>query len=226
MPSGLSKDFNLGNSLSCSIFITLFILVNLSVFPVKAQLKDNDGLGNSRISFLNEKDTLAKDTSTIQEMNRKARITMLKSVIVPGWGQIENGHWWKVPIIYAGFGVVTGIEMFNQKRYVKYRTAYNLRTDGDSTTLDIFDPDNPNAVGYISSVNTLKSLREDYRRNRDLTIIIGGLIYLANVLDAYVYAQLKDFDISNDLSLHLNTPKLYNIADQYGITVGLSLSFK
>jgi len=151
---------------------------------------------------------VSKDTLLLHSP-RKATI---KSAIIPGWGQAYNKKYWKIPVIYAGFGALAYFIYFNNCKYLKYKTAYIQRVDNDSTTIDDFDPSYPNQCNqdkctksgpdcpkYTSS--NLKILRDFYRRNRDLSVILTAFLYTINIIDATVDAHLYHFDVSDDLSL-------------------------
>lgn len=114
------------------------------------------------------------------------------SAIVPGTGQFYNKKYWKMPIIYGGFGILIAVISFNQRYYTTFRDAYKTRVFNDS----IISPGN--YPQYTTS--DLLTLRDYYRRNRDFTYILTGVLYVLNVLDAYVDAELFKFDISDNLS--------------------------
>jgi len=118
---------------------------------------------------------------------------VLYSAILPGAGQAYNKKYWKIPIIYAGIGALVYAIDFNQKNYSTFKDAFIIRTDGDSTTSD----DYPRYTD-----DNLKTLFEYYRRNRDLSYILAGTLYILNILDAYVDAELFYFDVSDKLTLH------------------------
>jgi hypothetical protein len=119
----------------------------------------------------------------------------LYSALLPGLGQAYNGDYWKIPIIYGGLGFcVYWIDQCDSQ-YKRYRTAYNKKyatENGTSTDLDEF--------GGRYSLTTLKNARDTARRNRDLTILVTGLVYVLNVVDANVFAHLSYFDITDELS--------------------------
>lgn len=117
----------------------------------------------------------------------------IMSVALPGLGQVYNGKWWKVPIIYGGFGGLIYSSVFNDLKCREFRDAYLLRIDDDPNTVDQFD-------GRYSDAN-LRELVDFYQRNRDLSLIFTGVLYALNIVDAAVDAHLKDFDVSDDLSL-------------------------
>lgn len=134
------------------------------------------------------------------------------SALMPGAGQIYNRKYWKLPIIVGGFmGLAYGIS-FNSRYYTDYSNAYR----------DAYSSD-PNANSYINFLpysyrnnkewieknkewirSSLKSRKDYYRRNRDLCIVGMLAVYGLAIIDAYVDAQLYNFDISPDVSLKLS----------------------
>lgn len=137
------------------------------------------------------------------EKKHSPKTAAILSTVLPGAGQIYNGSWWKVPIVYAGFaGIGYGL-YFYQDYYKSFKTAYNdyrnpyleqgLTPPAD-TVLTV-----RGETGY-SPVNVQQG-RDFYRKYRDLCIIGLGIWYLANVLDAYTEAHLFEFDVSDDLSI-------------------------
>ena len=138
---------------------------------------------------------------------------VLFSAILPGAGQAYNKKYWKIPIIYAGIGVLIYSIDYNNKNFKTFKSAYIARTDNDSLTTD-------NYPRYTA--DNLRTLFEYYRRNRDLSYIIAGALYVLNIVDAYVDAELFHFDVSDNLSLN-TTPFIMN--SPQGNTIG-GLSMK
>lgn len=143
--------------------------------------------------------------------------TALRWSIVPGMGQVYNRQLWKLPIVYGALGTCAYFAVNNQNEYVRYRNAYRLRVDGDSTTIDEFD-------GLILNPQSLQTLRNQYRQNRDLSIVLGVLAYLGTMMDAYVSAHMTHFDVSDDLALDLLPPVW--MADRGRFSAGLVLTFR
>ena len=139
---------------------------------------------------------------------------LLMSAIIPGAGQIYNKKYWKPPIIYGGFAACAYFIVTNNTRYQRYRKAYIQRADGDSTTID--------AYVNLYTENNLIDLKNYYRRNRDLTIIITAAVYVLNLLDAYVDAHLFSFNVSDNLSLRVMPD--YRIDSRDGNFTGLQLN--
>jgi hypothetical protein len=146
------------------------------------------------------------------------RKAALFSTALPGLGQAYNKKYWKIPIIYAGFGVLGYLVYSNRAEFIKYRDAYIYVANGDTTPYD-----NP----YINFNETqLKSGMDYYRRNRDLTSIITGLWYILNILEAYVDAHFFDYDISDDLSMRLSPGMLNDPFKPVSVKPGMTLTFK
>ena len=135
------------------------------------------------------------------------------SAIIPGLGQTYNKKYWKIPIIYAG--LITSVYYIddNNKKYLQYKNAYIMRIDNDPNTDDNFKE-------YTN--NDLIILKDFYRRNREISILSFVLIYILNIVDASVDTYFFDYDISDDLSLHLipisNPSKSYT-----GLSLSLNL---
>lgn len=154
--------------------------------------------------------------------------------IIPGYGQIYNRSYWKLPIVYgAFFGCAYAITWTNGM-YTDYKTAYrDILTDRDNGTRSE-DPDKsyiailPDGYtisrvgGFDTWTTTLSNQQNRYRRYRDLSIVAAVAVYALSLIDAYVDAQLFDYDISDDLSLQLD-PTLNH--DPFGTSAELHLAF-
>ena len=149
----------------------------------------------------------ARDT-TIAVKHHSPTKAIIFSAVVPGLGQVYNKKYWKVPIIYAGLGALIYSIDFNSKNYKTFKDAYIARTDTNAFTTD----DYPRYTD-----ENLRSLFEYYRRNRDFSYILAGVVYALNVLDAYVDAELFYFDVSDNLSLN-STP--FIMTSRQGNTIG------
>lgn len=152
------------------------------------------------------------------------KLTLRRSLILPGWGQVTNNQIWKVPIVYGVLGGLTYYSITLNKQYHDYRAAYyNLHPD---TPNDLkFGP----TPGYIDTNSSLQLLRENrnfYRNRRDLMYVMIGLSYALNAIDAYVFAHLRNFDVSDDLSMKTNIGPTF-LATRYSEAVpSLSISIK
>jgi hypothetical protein len=148
------------------------------------------------------------------------------SALFPGLGQVYNRRYWKLPIVGAGIVAISYAISWNNKYYVAYTNAYRDITD-DNPNTESYKKLLPNSSSNYSQsnlTNILKNRQQIYRRNRDLSIIGAVGVYLFCILDAYVDAQLYDFDISPDLTLQPNLD-LYGTGGSKGIEMSLSFRF-
>jgi len=150
-------------------------------------------------------------TTSAQEYGEKIpKKAGLYSAILPGSGQVYTKKYWKVPIIYGG--LITSAYYINESNdlYQLYKSTYLNRLDGDFT-------DNLN---YSDS--DLRTLTEHYRRNREVSALLFTLTYILNIVDASVNAHLFDYDVSEDLSLHIQ-PVYFSKENASGISLSFNL---
>lgn len=144
---------------------------------------------------------------------RSPRGALIRSVILPGWGQLYNRHYYKIPIVYAGLGSLVYIVTETNSEYKLYRHAFQYKAweetieEGEVNPVAEFESDYlrllaREGLNEISS-STLEPARDRLRRNRDFAILGIAVVYGLATLDAYVSAHLLDFDIGDDLSLRV-----------------------
>lgn len=160
------------------------------------------------------------DTATKKVYSPKVAAT--RSAIIPGWGQIYNKKYWKVPIIYAGLGVTGYIFFDNIKTYKEYKFAYTARIEAQEPTKDSTKYNQLDEIYKTLSPNTIRAARDEFRRYVDYSALIFILLWGLNVVDAAVDAHLKGFDVSPDLSLHLK-PGYSDMARTNGVSLVLKI---
>ena len=155
------------------------------------------------------------------------------SALMPGLGQIYNQKYWKLPLIYGGFtGLIYGMT-WNGQNLKDYTTAYSDLKDANPNTNSFLDilptsmqksyADGTLTTDQLTSI--VKNRKDYFRRNRDLTIISMIGLYFVTMIDAYVDAQLFQFDISPDLSLRVEpTVVKVNLTDTRSQAIGLQCS--
>lgn len=184
--------------------------------------------GNLFAQELNIDSTKITEVPVNAEKIHSPKRATIYSAILPGLGQAYNKKYWKIPIIYAGFGTIGYFIGWNNKYYNTYKLAYSDLTDDDETTdsyLDLeatqyYDLENP--TDYNNFKSGLSKQQDYYRRNRDLLIISIVGFYGLNLIDASVDAHLFDFDISEDLSLNWQ-PSVQTFEKQ--LVYGVSCNF-
>lgn len=167
------------------------------------------------------------------------KATMM-AVVFPGLGQIYNRKYWKIPLVYAGFGGMFFSAGFNGKKYNQYMEAYQDFTDGVPQTksyLDIIPGSVDNAtkdpvLNYSAADKAhwderlLKGV-DYYKRYRDLSYIGIAGWYLITILDANVDASLFNYDISNnlDIAVYPSSVPLPGGFTGAGVNVGVTVIF-
>lgn len=155
-------------------------------------------------------DSTIVDTISAEIEFHSPRKAGIYSAILPGLGQGYNKKYWKIPIVYAVLGVTTYYMVDNNQQFKYYKKNLIAELDEDPTTI--------NETIYNSS--QLDQLQDNYRRWRDLSVIILGLGYVLNIVDANVDGHLYHFDVNDDLSLKID-PYLYRRQEMFS---GLTLS--
>lgn len=150
------------------------------------------------------------------------RATIL-SMVFPGGGQIYNRKYWKLPIFYGGYVGCLYALTWNNQMYKDYMQAYTDIADDDPETRsyeDFLPPhfDIESNRSWLEGV--LKTRKDTYRRYRDLSIFCFAGVYILSIIDAYVDAELSHFDVSDDLSLHVNP----GVMDMQTASLGINLS--
>lgn len=138
------------------------------------------------------------------DMSDIQKATVL-SFVCPGAGQIFNGSYWKLPIVVAGMASMVYVIDWNQRGYTRFKLAYDLATDGDDATISEFP---------YTSEDQLRSIKNAYRRNRDLAIIGTVAVYLVQVADAHIDAHMQAYDISDNLSMKIEPQITQSVSPQ------------
>lgn len=157
--------------------------------------------------------------------------------IVPGLGQIYNRSYWKTPIVYGGLMGCTYAIIWTNSQYNGYKNAYRdiyfdirdgkVSNDPSKSYIAILPEGYTiDRMGGTSAYQSrLKEWQNKSRSNRDLSIAITVIVYALTLVDAYVDAQLFDFDISTDLSLNVSPQLYYDLQNQRSAEVKLAITF-
>lgn len=178
----------------------------------------------SYIYFLGD---AAVSYSTNEVSNVKKATTL--STICPGAGQIYNKSYWRVPIVLGGMASMVYVVDWNNRGFKRFKTAYALRADFDLNPGNYPEGVSKDEFRGRYSATYLKNLRDAYRRNRDLCLIMTAAVYAFQIIDAHVDAHLKDFDVSDDLTVRLDPMFDYQSSNIYGSSpvfgVNLNVTF-
>lgn len=131
------------------------------------------------------------------------------SAVLPGLGQVYNKRYWKIPVIYAG--MAAGVYFYKQQDddYDRFRNAYKRRLAG-------YTDDEFQGISDDRLINAQKTSQ----KNKSISIIVTVAFYLLNVVDANVDAHLRQYEVSEDLSLQPNFDyNHFNAQPQYGMSL-------
>lgn len=126
------------------------------------------------------------------------RVAIIRSAILPGWGQATNKKYWKIPLVYGALGITAAVFFHNIKQFREARDAFTNASDGD-TSNDYLIPQPYYSVK--DQPGRIKTFRNQVRQNVDYTVLFFILFWGLNVADAAVDAHLKTFDVSDNLSV-------------------------
>jgi hypothetical protein len=185
--------------------------------------------------------TVPKDSLKISVSQQKKVYSPKKASIYaalfPGLGQVYNGKYWKLPIIYGGYAGLIYVLGWNNNQYQDffdgYRTISKYETVGQMSKADkdylndLFRYPSLDLNNYPSQFTSLKTQlkggKDFYRRSRDMSVIFIAALHVLSIIDASVDANLSDFDISDSLSMHIEPmPMNFGIGPQ---VIGLNVAF-
>lgn len=184
--------------------LILFLLIQFGFRAAEAQTIATDSIRKADTAMVMKRKTSFRDPK---------RATLL-SAVFPGAGQMYNRKYWKLPIVYGGAFVLGYYIRLNHQQYVLTRDSYLLVKAGKR-----------DRYNGAYTAEQLVQLREYWRRNRDLLIIISGFTYLLNIADAAVDAHMSSFDVSDDLSLRWE-PRIYVAGTRPVVGIGLVMNVK
>ncbi|MCH2083255.1 MAG: DUF5683 domain-containing protein [Saprospiraceae bacterium] len=160
--------------------------------------------------------TIKIDISQPKEKSPK-RAAFL-SLALPGTGQVYNGRWWKVPIVYGAIGGMVYLIDYNTGLYNRLQTALTAERNGETHEF---------TGTTIGNLNSLVALRDGFDKDRQLSYIGLVFVYALQSMEAFVDGHLQQFDVSDDLSLKIK-PSIETIqlsGSQAVLGVGIQLNF-
>lgn len=155
------------------------------------------------------------DTVVVKKKVHSPRKATMRSLIIPGWGQIYNKKYWKVPIVYGAIGFPAYLFTYNRKWYNKTKYALSIvandRYTGQAAADSLAKVDKQLAfLVEQKALGSLVTYRNEFRRDMDYAILFTILMWGLNVVDATVDGHLKGFDVSDELSLKVRPTLMPN----------------
>lgn len=179
--------------------------------------------------IVEDRDTIITDqpdTVLIDSHVRKydPRRALLYAAILPGLGQVYNKKYWKVPLVYGGFvGLGYGL-MFYRDQHLEIRGHLftNLEAGIGANEINEMLP----APFNQTTTETIRTLVDRTRRQRDFFVLLMGGMYLLQMVDAHVDAHLKEFDVNPNLQVKLEPSLDQDIMTGRTMGVAVVLRFK
>lgn len=182
-----------------------------------AAKKDSASINVTKAGSASKKDSINKN-------ERSPAKASLYSAILPGAGQVYNGKYWKVPIVYIALGIPAYLYFYNKSWYEKCQYALAVAVNnskGDS--LAAVDPQlQPLAAQGPSASNYIINYRNEFRKNQDYSALFFLLFWGLNIVDATVDAHLHNFNVSDDLSIKIK-PAIIPGANAAGLSLVFDL---
>lgn len=151
--------------------------------------------------------TIVKTSKGIDTIVKKKvhspRQATLRSLMIPGWGQVYNKKYWKVPLVYGAIGFPAYLFFDNRKWYNKTRYALSIVVNDRYNNVDSMAKLEPQLRALVDrkAQGSLVNYRNQFRKNMDYSILFTLLMWGINIVDATVDGHLKEFDVSEELSL-------------------------
>lgn len=187
--------------------------------PLAAQ---TDTAMRKTVAFADSTPSVPLSTQTLQAKAFSPRKAVIRSAIIPGWGQAYNKKYWKIPLVYGALGTTSALFFRNLRQFNDASDAYRLATDSDPLNDEqIKQP----YYAVKDQPERIRTFRNQVRQNVDYCVLFFIVFWGLNVADAAVDAHLKAFDVSDNLSLRVK-PGFSPMARTSGISLVLDLGQK
>ena len=161
---------------------------------------------------------IEQNSQVVVKQRKHSPKTATWLALIPGAGQAYNRKYWKMPIVYAGFGATIYFAVTNKDEYHLYRDAYDYKM---GTKTDVSQHAIEESEKYTP--DNLITLRDYYRRNMELSWIITAAWYVLQIIDANVDAHFFYYEISDDLTLHVEPQCVISNDLTYSNNIGVKL---
>lgn len=161
--------------------------------------------------------SVADSTNETRPSQRNPKQAALMSLVVPGLGQAYNKRYWKIPIVYAALGTAGYFFVSNRVQYNKYKDAYVQDSQEGATEFSEYTN-----LGW--TLTDIQGAAEQHLTWSEYAGVAIFAAYALQIIDATVDAHLFYFDVSDDLSLHVQptiqlTPSM---ATSNGLSIALT----
>lgn len=137
--------------------------------------------------------------------------------LLPGAGQVYNKQAWKIPIIYGALGTMGYFIYDNYQKMSFYKNEYLYRVNNNGQALSSDLAEYPTQNIY--------NMYESYNKDFQLMIIVSVAVYGINLIDAYVFGHLFDYQIDDDISMSISPSMLPTVEGTLAPSIGIGLRF-
>ena len=197
-------------SLICKALTLTFLLGTINAFAFAQQSQWLKAFESHYSPTLNA-DTNKLFKEAKKRINRpdtthKPALAVKRSVIIPGWGQLYNRHWWKIPVVYTTLGLFGRSVVVNQRGYQQYLEVYKLVKDPKRQRPPVGSPVRTLYERYKrSDLVQLDAIQSNYQRNMQLSILGMAGFWGIQVIDAYIEAKfIHSYSIDRNLSVNIS----------------------
>jgi hypothetical protein len=161
---------------------------------------------------------LKKEKVYHPDSTHKPSLAVMRSLIIPGWGQWYNrkGAWWKIPAIYGGLGALGYSIVDSQKGYKKFLAFYNIKNLGRTPVpgdkeYESYQKYKTEYTRYAGQSTTyFTEVASNYQRNFQISILGVVAVWGVQAVEAYIEAKfINSFTVDNNLSMKV-TPGFIN----------------
>jgi Family of unknown function (DUF5683) len=196
-------------------FAFFFLSMSLMICTISfGQSKDSSAV--MRMIHVDSVKVKKVAVDTAGKKKHSPRKATLYSAVLPGLGQVYNHSYWKVPVVYAALGITGAVFNYNRKEYNKIKFAYFALINKDTAKYSQVSPELKKFVD-AGDTYSLQKYRNEFRKNIDYSVLFFIFFWGLNVVDATVDGHLKEFDISNNLSLKIK-PTLNTLPASAGVS--------
>lgn len=206
----------MGSDIRSSIKMDFFLIQRLFIFFILTLLAATEANGQVA-DTVDAAVTITPQAKSRLPAGHSPKGALRRAMMVPGWGQAYNRQYWKIPIVYAGIGGVAALAVGFGKKHQLYTRAFQYKAwqeqvdagQEESNPFPQYQDEYLEVIAERGSTgadvhsSSIKPFRDNFRRNRDLSLFGIGLVYGLSVLDAFVNAHLLDFDVDEDLTVQL-----------------------
>ncbi|CAM3951034.1 DUF5683 domain-containing protein [Mucilaginibacter galii] len=197
-------------SLICKTLGLIFSLTLLHSFvfaQTSTLFKTNQRFGSAATFNLDTGKILKKARKHLNrpDTTHKPAIAVRRSAVIPGWGQVYNRTWWKLPIVYTTLGLFGRSVVVSQRSYKQYLEVYKLVNDPTRPRPPVGDPVRTlYEQNSGSTPSRLDNIQSNYQRNMQLSVLSFIGFWGVQVIDAYIDAKfIHSYSIDRNLSVDI-----------------------